>query len=146
MRKKFYFFLSLILWAQLVFTISLAAWRYYLILIEEGDVYPARISPGFEDMVLLVQELCPLEENVGYIGYNEYTTIGYSYYQLYPWRVMMLDMEQLSSAFTVDLFEQLRQEHQLSCLLVDGWSAPEPADLPGVTVYAEGVWLLILVD
>lgn len=116
-QKNKLLLLSLLLWAQMVFTVGLMAWRYRLVLFANGEVYVSYNSPGTEQFVEFADQNCPQGQPFAYLS-SHYRGHARFRYGLYPRRSF-----NLSTAVTQDptfaTANRLIEAEQIACLVVD---------------------------
>ena len=116
-QKVGWLIFSVLLWAQLVFTVGLTAWRYQLVLFSGGEVYVSNVSPGTEQFAAFADQNCPENMPFAYVS-SHYRGASRFRYELYPRRPT-----NLSTAVAGDpsfaTAVQLMQADQIACLVVD---------------------------
>jgi hypothetical protein len=89
-RKRYALF-ALLLWAQLVFGMSMTLWRHSLVLFSGWAVYPPYVESQFDDFIKLAADTCPPEATMIYLapGSSEHTArFARLHYFLYPHSVV----------------------------------------------------------
>jgi hypothetical protein len=117
---------SILLWAQLVFSIGLGLWRYLLISSGEAELFvstsPRRLDPLLEE----TESYCPDDTPVAFLG--DESSFYYVQYRLFPKRVARyrFDIEDPKpDEVTIRVDEVLQKMHTGACLLVDRLPANE---------------------
>ena len=121
-KKKFGLtVLSLLLWAQLVFSVGLTVWRYWLIQSGEFDVFVSASSTVAEPLYQAAEENCPDGMDLVYLG--DEPNFYYTRYRLFPKRLVRQKSDWPSGTSTAEIGElietKLRDRTNDVCLLVD---------------------------
>ena len=88
--------LSLVLWAQLIFSIGITAWRFLLINRGEAELFLSVTAQQVEPLVSEVQQRCPSQETLLFLGQE--ANYYYARYQLFPRRLSWLRVNEARSA------------------------------------------------
>ena len=119
--------ISLLLWAQLVFSIGLTLWRYWLVSSGEAELFVAA-SPVSMNALLEETELqCPEDAKLAFLGSE--SNWYYVQYKLYPRRLTRyrFDSESPRSDEVKRKIDGiLRQMGTGACLLVDRYPDSQP--------------------
>ncbi len=124
MRRKRKFgltVLSVLLWAQLVFSVGITVWRYWLIETGEAELFVSTSPERADPLIEAVDGQCPSDMALLYLG----DEVGYYYtrYQLYPMSIARIrsDWEVGADVDQIALFIEgkLTDSDRDVCLLVD---------------------------
>lgn len=80
---------SLLLWAQLIFSVGLLAWRYLAIFSGQFEIFVSTSPAQTDPLIELSRVRCEEESSVFYIGRSE-TDYFYVRYELFPQQVVGL--------------------------------------------------------
>ncbi len=111
-ERKWFTLFSLLLWAQLIFSAGLTAWRYKLIAADNWPVYPSDNSPQPDQFAAFIKTICSDETAIGYLS-AEYNSFARLNYELYPLSVHNL------SGLTDNDFRAAIAENEILCLVYD---------------------------
>lgn len=131
-RKKYGLtVLSIILWAQLVFSIGITAWRYWLIQTGEAELFVSSSPTSSEPIIRAARDYCPDQADIIFLG--DENSYYYTRYQLFPGKVVRLPLDRFSGLSPDEAEELLRNHIQARsgdvCLLAD--RLPERIRMPG---------------
>ena len=117
---------SILLWAQLVFSIGLGLWRYLLISSGEAELFvassPRRLDPLLEETEIY----CPDDTLIAFLG--DESSFYYVQYRLFPRPVARhrFDIEDPKpDEMMIEIDEILEKMNKGTCLLVDRLPASE---------------------
>jgi hypothetical protein len=136
--------LSLMLWAQLIFSIGITAWRYWLVSTAEAELFVDVSSHRVEPMLIEVENSCPADATLLYIG--ERPSYDFARYELFPRKLPLIKpipgdvYNQQLEAMIVDRADQI---DGIKCLIVDIKNLE--LTLPGDSFAVEGGRTLFVV-
>ena len=121
-RKKWVTLLSLLLWAQLIFSAGLTAWRYQLVVTQNWPIYPSDNSPQINQFAAFIKTNCAGATAVGYrsVKYNSFARLSY---ELYPQPLHNL------STLTEKDAQDIIINKEIECLISEG--DPDPSAISG---------------
>lgn len=109
------------LWAQLVFSVGLTAWRHWLIQSGEAELFVSTSPKIIEPLLNEAEENCPPEAVLFYLG--DETSFYFARYQLYPAKLgrLKIDWESGYDAEQLAIFieDELADSDRDVCLLID---------------------------
>jgi hypothetical protein len=124
MRRKRKFgltVLSILLWVQLVFSVGITVWRYWLIGTGEAELFVSTSPERTEPLIDAVDGQCPSDMPLLYLG----DEVGFYYtrYKLYPKKIVRLksDWEDGADVGQIATFieDELTDQDRDACLLID---------------------------
>ncbi|MFO7678607.1 MAG: hypothetical protein R6X34_01010 [Chloroflexota bacterium] len=123
------FFLSILLWAQIVIGLFLFSWRYKLIIFDNWGIYITPVSETLPSFLQFVNDHCPENARVVYLANNTTLEPGQRRaivrYELYPRFVHLLDWAEANLPLDnqeetyIQIHDRIRS-FQPDCLIVEG--------------------------
>lgn len=111
---------SLLLWAQLVFSVGITVWRYWLVGTGGAELFVAASMQHVEPLLGAVDDQCPAGSHLIYFG--DEAAFYYARYQLYPRSLAWSRFEQeiadesILESYVSDFLVELDSD---TCLLFD---------------------------
>lgn len=111
---------SLLLWAQLVFSVGITVWRYWLVGTGGAELFVAASMQHVEPLLGAVDDQCPAGSHLIYFG--DEAAFYYARYQLYPRSLTRsrfepkVANESILESFVGDFLAELDSD---ACLLFD---------------------------
>ena len=135
---------SILLWMQLVFSIGITVWRYWLVSTGEAELFVSASMGQIETLLVEIRDQCSSDAALFYIG--DGPSYDYYRYQFFPRRVSLVrpdeedsDFEQL--AIRVDQIIQALSGD--ACLLFE--QLPPESFYPGERIVLDGELALYIV-
>jgi hypothetical protein len=121
-RRHLVTLFSLLLWAQLIFSVGLLAWRYWGIFSGQFEIFVSTSPTQTVPLIELSRDRCDEESSVYYIGSSE-TDYFYVRYELFPQPVVGLHGDwpaDLSiEAVKKKLLPIRKNDQYTGCIIVD---------------------------
>jgi hypothetical protein len=135
---------SILLWVQLVFSIGITAWRYWLVSTGEAELFVSASMERIEPLLAEIRDQCSSAAALFYIG--DGPSYDYYRYQFFPRRVALVrpgeedsDFEQL--AIRVD--QSIQALGGDACLLFE--QLPPESFYPGERIVIDGELALYII-